>query len=200
MNKQSDSLKVQMDTVELIKKCKAISLDGNKRGKVTLRSKMKENGEKILAGCLVGKVLLNREVKKESFKAALLPVWKTMKDVKIKELGENVFIFQFGSEADKRKIFAGGPWHFDKALIVLTEPAGIGEITKQAFTHVSFWVQILNVPIMCMNKETIRELGEAIGRVEEVATDITGACFGKYIRLHISVDITKPLIKALYLK
>ena len=189
-----------MDTKELIKKCKAISLDGDKRGKVTIRSKMKENGEKILAGCLVGKVLLNREEKKESFKAALLPVWKTMKDVKIEELGENIFIFQFGSEADKRKVFTGGPWHFDKALIVLTELAGIGEITKQAFTHVSFWVQILNVPIMCMNKETIRELGEAIGRVEEVATDITGACFGKYIRLRISVDITKPLIKALYMK
>lgn len=82
-----------MDTEELIKKCKAISLDGDKRGKVTLRSKMKEKGEKILAGCLVGKVLLNKEVKKKSFKVALLPVWKTMKDVKIEELGENVFIF-----------------------------------------------------------------------------------------------------------
>ena len=82
-----------MDTEELIKKCKVISLDGDKRGKVTLRSKMKEKGEKILAGCLVEKVLLNREVKKESFKVALLPVWKTMKDVKIEEIGENVFIF-----------------------------------------------------------------------------------------------------------
>ena len=51
-----------------------------------------------------------------------------------------------------------------------------------------------------MNKETIRELGEAIGTVEEVATDIIEACFGKYIRLRISVDITKPLIKALYMK
>ena len=39
--------------------------------------------------------------------------------------------FQFGSEADKRKIFVGGPWHFVKALIVLTEPVGIGEITKK---------------------------------------------------------------------
>ena len=127
-------------------------------------------------------------------------MWKTMKEVKIEKLGENIFIFQFGSEADKRKVFAGGPWHFDKALIVLTEPARIGELKKQDFTHVSLWVQILNVPIMCMNTETIKELGEAIGRVEEVATDITGACFGKYIRLLISVDITKPLIKVLYLK
>ena len=32
-----------------------------------------------------------------------------MKEVKIKELGENIFIFQFGSEADKWKVFARGP-------------------------------------------------------------------------------------------
>ena len=63
-----------MDTEELIKNCKAISLDEETRGKVTLKSKMKEKGEKILVGCLVRKVLLNRELKKESFKAILLPV------------------------------------------------------------------------------------------------------------------------------
>lgn len=112
----------------------------------------------------------------------------------------NIFIFQFGSEVDKQKVLARGPWHFDKALVVLTEPIGMGEVTKQVFSHVSFWVQILNVPIMCMDTATIKELGEAIGRVEEVAIDITWACFGKYIRLRISVDITKPLMKVLYLK
>lgn len=141
---------------------KAISLNGETRGKVTFKGKMKEMGEKIRAGCLVGKVLLNRAIKKEGLKAALLLVWKTMKEVKIEELGENIFIFQFGSKAEKRKVFAGGPWHFDKVLIVLTEPAGIGELKRQDFIHVSFWVQILNVPIMCMNTETIKELGEAI--------------------------------------
>ena len=92
------------------------------------------------------------------------------------------------------------PWHFGRALIVLTEPVGIEEITNQVFTHVSFWVQILNVPIMCMNTKTIKELDKAIRRVKEVATDITRACFGKYIRIRISIDITKPLIKFLYLK
>lgn len=67
---------------------------------------MKEKGEKIFAGCLLGKGLLNREVKNEGFKAALLLVWKIMKEDKIEELRENIFIFQFGNEADKKKVFA----------------------------------------------------------------------------------------------
>lgn len=77
-------------------------------------------------------------------------------------------MFKFSFEEDKRRIMAGGPWHFNRALIVLKEPSGIGDVIRQAFTHASFWVQILNVPIMCMDKETIVELGEAIGTVEEV--------------------------------
>lgn len=48
-------------------------------------------------------------------------------------------MFKFGSEVDKRSIMVGGPWHFDIALIVLTEPVGIGDVKKQNFSHVSFF-------------------------------------------------------------
>ena len=44
----------------------------------------------------------------------------------------------------------GGPWHFNRTLIVLKEPSGIKNIRKEEFTHVAFWVQIHNVPIMGM--------------------------------------------------
>ena len=85
----------------------------------------------------------------------------------------------------------GGPWHFDRALIVLEEPKGIGNVADQPFSHVSFWVQLHNVPLMCMQINTVREMGSKIGRVEDLATDETGDCFGEYIRVRISIDITK---------
>ena len=82
----------------------------------------------------------------------------------------------------------------------MSEPFGIGDITQQAFTHASFYVQILNVPIMSMDKETLVELGEAIGTVEEVTTDEAGECVGNIARLRINVDITKPLKKIIVLR
>lgn len=51
-----------------------------------------------------------------------------------------------------------------------------------------------------MNEETIKDIGEEIGKVEEVGTNADGECVGKFIRLRISVDVTKPLIKVLELK
>lgn len=94
-SKQLESLVLsqKIDIEELRRKCKVISLDGETRRKVRLKSKMKGKREKIYARCLIGKVLLNIEVKKEGFKAALPPVWKALKEIKIKELGENFFHF-----------------------------------------------------------------------------------------------------------
>ncbi|KAL9446099.1 hypothetical protein AB3S75_013884 [Citrus x aurantiifolia] len=189
-----------MDTEELIRRCKGISLNGETRGKVTFRGNLKLKGEKIVAGCLMGKVLQNREVNLEGLRAAMSQVWRTVREVRIEELGENIFMFKFATEADKKRILTGGPWHFNRALMVLIEPTGLGEVTKQSFSHAPFWVQIHNVPIMCMNEETIREFGKEIGKVEEVGTNAEGECIGKYARLRVSVDVTKPLVKILSLE
>lgn len=57
--------------------------------------------------------------------------------------------------------------------MVITEPTGVGNIKKQDFTHASFWVQIHNMPIMCVDKKIIQEIGGRIGRVQEAETDET---------------------------
>ena len=87
---------------------------------------------------LIGKILLTRSVHTEGIKTALVQAWKTTKEVKIENLGNNIFIFKFGLKVDKRKVMARGPWHFDKALIMLKEPSRIGNMRKQEFTHATF--------------------------------------------------------------
>ncbi|XP_024038344.1 uncharacterized protein LOC112097374 [Citrus clementina] len=189
-----------MDTEELIQKCKAITIREEDKGKLSLAVNMKEHRGQVLAGCLMGKILLSRGVNREGLKIALQQVWQTFKEVKIESLGNNIFMFKFAEEADKRRVLSGGAWHFDRALIVLTEPKRIGEVSKQDFSHVHFWVQICNIPIACMEREFLQELGGMIGKVEEVETDENGDCFGEYARLRISINITQPLKKILFLK
>lgn len=53
---------------------------------------------------------------------------------------------------------------------------------------------------MCMSKEMAIQLGEAIEKVEEVETDDIRECFGSFLRLGISVDITKSLKKIIELE
>lgn len=123
-----------------------------------------------------------------------------MRKVKIENLGDKIFMFKFALEVDKRRVLVGCPWHFDRALIVLIEPKGIGNITTHAFTHTSFWVHLRNLPIMCMNADAVKEPGAVVGKVEEVESDDNGECIGKYARARILVDIAKPLKKIIFLE
>ena len=43
-------------------------------------------------------------------------------------------------------------------------------------------------------------LGETIGKVEEVDADEEGECIGQYARVRISIDITQPLKKIIYIE
>ena len=189
-----------MDTEELIRKCQAINIREEDKAKITLEVTLEKKKELMMAGCLVGKVMLAKGVNKEGLKAALQQVWRTFKEVKIESVGNNIFMFKFAEEADKKRVLKGGPWHFDRALIVLAEPRGIGEVAKQSFTHTSFWVQIRNVPLACMDKDFLRELGEKLGSVEEVQTDDNGDCIGEYARIRVSINITQSLERILFLK
>lgn len=53
---------------------------------------------------------------------------------------------------------------------------------------------------MSMTKEMAIVLGEVIGKVEEIKTNSTGECSGQFLRLRISVDITKLLKKIIELE
>lgn len=92
-------------------------------------------------------------VNREGYKVAIQQIWKTVQGVKIENTGDNKFIFQFKSALDRKRILNGGPWNFDRALIALAEFSGVGDISKVEFTKASFWVQIHNLPVICMTKE-----------------------------------------------
>lgn len=51
-----------------------------------------------------------------------------------------VAMYSFSSlgQRKKRRVLMGGPWHFDRALLVLSELRGISDINEQYFMHTSF--------------------------------------------------------------
>lgn len=75
-----------MDPEELIQRRRAIKLGEEEEMRVAFKSKMKARGEKIIAGCLIGKVLYTRGVSIEGLKIAMQKVRKTSCEVKIKSL------------------------------------------------------------------------------------------------------------------
>ena len=62
--------------------------------------------------CLVGEIWIEKNVNKEAFKSVLSNIWRMAGEVKIKELQENLWLFEFSDVMDKERIMEGRLWSF----------------------------------------------------------------------------------------
>ncbi|KAK1592731.1 hypothetical protein Q3G72_029352 [Acer saccharum] len=157
-----------MNSEDLELLCSALSLREKERPVGTLDNNLKVKGERVLSLCLVGKVLTTKVVNREAFINVMHSIWRTSDSVEIEALGRNVFGFHFKNSEDRKLIQSGGPWSFDRALIALEEPTGAGDVTLMKFNRVEIWVQIHNLPLICMTEDSGNFLGSMIGEVKEV--------------------------------
>ncbi|TXG59766.1 hypothetical protein EZV62_014339 [Acer yangbiense] len=86
---------------------------------------------------------------------------------------QGIFLHSIRNELDLNRVLAGCPWSFDGALIAMEKPVGKGTLDSLSFNLADFWVQIYQIPLLCMTKEIGRFLGNMIGQVLEVDG---GAC------------------------
>ena len=85
--------------------------------------------------------------------------------VKFKELRDNIWLFEFSNEADKRRILKGRPWTFDKQMLVINEYDGNILPSQLDFNQSPFWVQVHNMSLVCMNKSVGQRLGHQWGHL-----------------------------------
>ncbi|KAK2656459.1 hypothetical protein Ddye_009511 [Dipteronia dyeriana] len=74
-----------------------------------------------------------------------------------------------------------------------------GDIGSMDFSKCEFWVQIHRVPLLCKTKDIGWFLGNSVGVVSDVDVGINGDCSGKFLRIRVKIDVTKPLRRFLRL-
>ncbi|XP_059429320.1 uncharacterized protein LOC132163147 [Corylus avellana] len=150
--------------------------------------------------CLIGKVWTEKNINKEAFRSVLSTVWRTAGGVKFKELRENTWLFEFNDDVDKRRVLDGRPWSFDGQILVLNEFDGNTPPSQLEFNQSPFWIQVHDMPLICMNKNIGTKIGRSLGELEEVDVAGDGMGWGSCLRLRVNIDITKPLDRGRALK
>jgi hypothetical protein len=109
------------------------------------------------------------------------------------EIQPNVWIFEFSKETDKVRVLKDRPWSFDRSLLALTEfDSGIPS-SLWNFTSSPFWIQIHDMPLICMTKVIGCKIRESLGRLEAVDTEGERVEWGSVLRIRVIIDIKKPL-------
>ena len=149
---------------------------------------------------LVGKILADKAINKNVVKAILLKAWSMAKGVQIVDLSDNIYLFKFVVEGDRRKVIELGPWNIERFPLILKPWDQKLQVRDIDFSFIQLWVQVHNLPIEYMLKENTENIGALLGKVLEV--DFTGdelVCMSHFLRIKVELEVSKPLKSGFFL-
>jgi hypothetical protein len=120
----------------------------------------------------VGRLWSEKPTNKEAFQTVLSRVWRLVRTVVFKELQDKLWLFEFSDAIDKRRVLAGRPWAFEWQILVIDDFDGKTPPSQMIFTSTPIWVQVHDLPLLCMSKTVGAKIGESLGRLEDI--DLAG--------------------------
>ena len=94
----------------------------------------------------------------------------------------------------------GRPWVFEGSLFAVEDCDGLMVPANYTFDKASFWVKMINLSLACMSLVVGQQIGSSIGHVEEVDVDDGGIGWREFLRVKITLDLHKPLVRGRMLK
>ena len=108
-------------------------------------------------------------------------------------MGDNILFFYFEDECDLDKVLEHEPWTYDKHLVVFEKVTTNVPISSLSFQFASFWIQIHDLPLHCLNQGTQDAIGSLLGIPLLMTNSESEGGKGNYLRVQVRIYITKPL-------
>jgi hypothetical protein len=144
----------------------------------------------------VGKVLAPNVLHIQMISAAMRPAWGNPKGLLLNPAGDNLFVVEFGSQADRDRVMEGSPWMVGKHAVLMKKYDAEVLPQQVVFDRLAIWARILALPSRMMNAERGRIIAEPIGLVRKVESDSLGRCWGGFMRLRVEINVNEPLMRA----
>lgn len=169
--------------------CPAITL--TKEEKVRLRKPWRQSLIIKVLGKKVGYAYLLKR---------LNTIWHPKSRMELITLENDYFLVKFGSVYDYEFAKYGGPWMIMEHYLIIKEWRPNFDPYTDTTEKVIVWVRLPDLPIEYYDHEFLFRVGEKIGKPIRIdsATSLTSR--GKFARLCVEVDITKPLLAKFWLR
>ena len=68
------------------------------------------------------------------------PLWRTAGELKIRDIGEHILLFEFEDALDLERVMEFEPWSYDKHLVAFERVLDIESVPFLDFSRATFWV------------------------------------------------------------
>lgn len=143
--------------------------------------------------CLVGKFLTDSNIDFQAMQHKMASLWRPGREMFVKELDRNRYLFQFYHEIDITRVMEGIPWTFGRFQLIFKRPQqGVNPI-EVILNKMDIWVELHNMIPGFMAQRVVTDIGNYIGSfVESDANKFIGV-WRDYLRVRVTISIDKPL-------
>ena len=114
-------------------------------------------------------------------------------DLRIVDVGKNIFQFKFSSNYQMEWVERNGPWNFDNNLLLLCRWRKGLSVMNISFTHSPLWIQVWGLPFESMIEEVGKDLGSKLGKYIESDKRPWLSEQAKFMQIRVDIPIDKPL-------
>uniref|UniRef100_A0A803QF05 Zinc knuckle CX2CX4HX4C domain-containing protein n=1 Tax=Cannabis sativa TaxID=3483 RepID=A0A803QF05_CANSA len=120
-------------------------------------------------------------------------LWQPGRGMYVKELENNLYLFQFYHEVDIERVMEGSPWTFDRIPLIF-ERLKQGENPRMVVLNkLEIWVQLHNLSTGFMTERVIQGLGNYLGTFVKSDPNNFIGVWRDYLRIRVKINIDCPL-------
>ncbi|KAI9092519.1 hypothetical protein K1719_027647 [Acacia pycnantha] len=122
-------------------------------------------------------------------------MWRPKDPLKLIPLSNGYFIVSFSNKEDRAYAFQEGPWMIeDHYLTVQQWRPNFNPQKADLQCNIAAWVRLPDVPFEFYNVESLRRIGNMIGKMIKVDRSTSIYDKGGFARICVEIDLKKPLL------
>jgi hypothetical protein len=144
--------------------------------------------------------LLGRKIGYRALENRLKQLWVRKGVIQIVDLSHDFYLVTFTSLEDQCRALTEGPWMIYDHYLVVSPWSANFDPASATVTKTAVWVRFSGLPIEYYDSRILHFIGNRIGRTVKVDKNTLLQERGKYARLCVEVDLSKPLLAMFELK
>ncbi|KAJ4842083.1 hypothetical protein Tsubulata_009435 [Turnera subulata] len=144
--------------------------------------------------------LLGKRVGYRFLHRSLMYQWKPRGEIIMADMGNDFYLLQFNTEYDYNRVLFDGPWLVADHVLMVRRWQPCFDPDEAVIDKAIVWIQLPKLYHEFYDRDILLRIARRAGRPIKVDEVTLKSSRGKYARVCVEVDLTKPLVSKFRLK